>query len=106
MDEEVTIVRVYLKESDYGKRKRLIKELYELLRAQGLPGETVFRGILGFGPHGAAEADILHLAGSLPLVIEFFALPDKAKTAITAIREREPDLNIVHWTARAWAGTT
>jgi hypothetical protein len=99
MDTEVTIVRVYLKEGDPGKKKRLVEELFELLKRQGLQGATVFHGIMGFGPHGMAQTDILHLAGNLPVIIEFFVLPAAADAAISALRHYKTDLNIVHWRA-------
>ena len=99
MDADVTIVRAYLKESDQGERHRVVDELYELLRRQGLHGATVFRGVMGFGPHGSAEADILHLAGNLPVAIEFFAAPDEAELAIKALYRHKSDLNIVCWSA-------
>lgn len=99
MDYQVTVVRAYLKESDQGERRRVIEELYDLLQRNGLHGATVFRGMMGFGPHGSAEADILHLAGNLPITIEFFAAPDEAEMAIEALYRHKPDLNIVCWPA-------
>jgi len=101
MDEEVTIVRVYLKESDRGDKQRLLDELLALLHGQGLAGATVFRGLAGFGEHGAAEADLLHLAGNLPLTIEFFAPPAEAEAAISALRLHHAALHIIHWRAAA-----
>jgi uncharacterized protein len=98
-DEEVTIVRAYLKETDPGEEKRMAVELYELLRRSGLRGATMFRGIMGFGPHGSAEGDILHLAGNLPTIIEFFASPDEAEAAIESLCLHKPDLNVVCWRA-------
>lgn len=96
---EVTVVRAYLKESDHGERRRVVEELYDLLQRNGVHGATMFRGVMGFGPHGAAEADILHLAGNLPIIIEFFAAPDEAKAAVEAVHRHKTDLNIVCWPA-------
>ncbi len=101
MDEEITLVRVYLKEGDRGVHKRLLDEILELLHAQGVGGATVFRGVAGFGGHGAAEGDLLHLAGNLPMVVEFFARPDQVETAVDALRQHHPGLHIVHWRAAA-----
>jgi len=105
MDREVTIVRLYLKESDRGRSKRLLDELLDLLRGQGLPGVTVFRGVAGFGERGAAEADLLHLAGDLPLTVEFFDAPDKTEALMTAVAGLAPHLHIVHWRASARTGS-
>jgi len=102
MDREVTFVRVYLREGDHGKRKRLTDELFQLLHEQHrVHGVTVFRGIAGFGEHGEAHAaDILHLAVDLPVVIEFFDAPELAEKAIAALAERVPANHIVFWPAR------
>lgn len=99
MDEDIIIVRAYMKEGDFGERQRLADEILELLRAQGIPGATLFRGIAGFGTHGAAEADLLHLVANLPHIVEFFALPGPADAAMVALRAHYADLPIVHWRA-------
>jgi uncharacterized protein len=99
MEAEVTLVRVYLKETDHGQKKRLVDELFELLHRPEVSGVTVFRGILGFGRRGPAEADLLHLAGDLPIAIEFFASSDAARSTIAALRRCHPDLHIVYWRA-------
>ncbi len=99
MGSEVTLVRAYLKEDDHGRTKRLLDELFELLHRPDVSGVTVFRGILGFGRRGPAEADILHLAGDLPIAIEFFAPQDAAQSAIAALRRHSPSLHIVYWRA-------
>jgi len=99
MEAEVTLVRVYLKETDHGQKKRLLDELFELLHRPDVNGVTVFRGILGFGRRGPAEADLLHLAGDLPISIEFFAPPEAAQSTIMALRRYNPGLHIVYWRA-------
>ena len=102
MDREVTFVRVYLREGDQGKRKRLTDELFQLLHEQhGIHGVTVFRGIAGFGEHGEAHAaDILHLAVDLPVVIEFFDAPELVEKAIASLAGRVPPNHIVFWPAK------
>jgi uncharacterized protein len=99
MDAEVLLVRIYLKEDDHGRRKRLLDELFALLHRPDIGGVTVFRGVLSFGRRGPAEADLLHLAGDLPIVIEFFAASDAAQTAMAATRRQSPALHIVYWRA-------
>lgn len=99
MDDAATMVRLYFKEGDTGDNKRLIDAILDLVRAQGIGGATAFRGITGFGAHGQAQADLLHLAGNLPLVVEFFAPPDTAEATMTELRRHFPKLHIVHWSA-------
>ena len=76
MSDDVTVVRIYLKESDHGRKKSLMEEILNILHDQHrVHGVIVFRGIAGFGSSGAVHsADLLRLMVDLPLVIEFFEL--------------------------------
>ena len=78
---DVLMVRVYLSESDQGKRKRLMQEILTLLQDRhAVQGVTVFRAIAGFGASGEVRADdILRLNVDLPIVIEFFDEPKVAE---------------------------
>jgi hypothetical protein len=83
----VTIVRIYIRESDKGRRESLMTEILKVLHDQHrVKGVTVFRGVAGFGAtdevHGA---DLLHILTSLPLVIEFFDVPERVETAIDVL---------------------
>ncbi len=107
MSNDILMVRIYLSESDHGKRKRLMQEILTLLQDQhAVQGVTVFRGIAGFGASGEIRADdILRLNVDLPLVIEFF---DKSKVADAAIRlldDLVPGGHIVSWPARRYGST-
>jgi PII-like signaling protein len=102
MDEEIIIVRAYMMQGDFGHRDRLADEVMGLLRAQGIPGATEFRGVAGFGAHGAAESDLLHLATNMPLIVEFFAAPGPAQAAMAALRAHRSNLRIVFWHATQW----
>lgn len=76
------MVRVYLSESDHGL-ERVLKCLHDA----GVSGVTVMRGIAGFGASGVMHsASLLDLSADLPIIIEFFDLPDKADAAIERIR--------------------
>jgi PII-like signaling protein len=46
---ERTLMRIFIGESDKYQGKPLYEALVELLRARGLAGATVLRGISGFG---------------------------------------------------------
>lgn len=102
MESEITIVRIYLKESDHGRRKTLMEEVLNMLHDQHrVHGVVVFRGIAGFGSRGAVHAaDVLRLMVDLPIVIEFYDEPAVAQAAITLLRELVPPGHIVHWQAK------
>jgi hypothetical protein len=101
MDEEVIIVRVYLKESDHGRRQSLMEEILNILHDQHrVHGVTVFRGIAGFGKTGTVHAaNMLRVMVDLPLVIEFFDKPAVVDAAIALIRELIPPGHMVQWRA-------
>ena len=101
MATEITVVRIYLRESDRGRRESLMSEIFKILHDQNrVKGVTVFRGIAGFGEteevHGA---DLLHVLTSLPLVIEFFDSPARAEAAIETLNGLLPAEHIVSWPA-------
>jgi len=102
MASDILMVRIYLSESDHGKRRTLMREILSLLQDRhAVQGVTVFRGIAGFGASGEVHADdLLRLNVDLPLVIEFFDDPKVAEAAITLLGDLVPDGHIVSWPAR------
>jgi PII-like signaling protein len=101
MNNDVTIVRIYLKESDHGRKRSLMEEILNILHDQNqVHGVTVFRGIAGFGSKGAVHsADLLRLMVDLPLVIEFYDKPEVVEAVITLLNGLVPAGHIVHWRA-------
>jgi uncharacterized protein len=101
MDDDVIIVRVYLKEADHGRRKTLMEEILNILHDQHrVHGVVVFRGIAGFGSKGEVHAaDILRLTVDLPVVIEFYDEPAVALAAIDLLNELVPPGHVVYWRA-------
>jgi PII-like signaling protein len=101
MDSEVVVVRVYLKETDHGRRKTLMEEVLNILHDQhSVHGVVVFRGIAGFGSKGEVHAaDILRLTVDLPIVIEFYDEPAVAMAAMDLLNDVVPAGHIVHWRA-------
>lgn len=101
MDDEVTVVRIYLREADHGKRTNLLKELYNILHEQhGVHRVVVFRGIEGFDERGESHAsDMLRINVALPLVVEFFDKPDVADAALALIDGLVPAGHILTWRA-------
>ena len=101
MDNEVMIVRIYLREADHGKRRSLMQEVLNILHdQQRVQGVIVFRGIAGFGEDGAIHAaDLLRLNVDLPIVIEFYDTPAVAQAAIALLDGLVPSGHILCWRA-------
>lgn len=107
MEDEVMIVRIYLREADHGRRRSLMQEVLTLLHDQHrVQGVIVFRGIAGFGEDGTVHAaDLLRLNVDLPIVIEFYDLPAVAKAAIALLDDLVPSGHILWWHALQHRGT-
>jgi uncharacterized protein len=87
MGDEVMVVRIYLRESEHGKRRTLMQEILNILHDQHrVRAAVVFRGIAGLGDSGEIHAaDVLRLNVDLPLVIEFFDQPKVAEAALSLL---------------------
>lgn len=91
---EATMVRVYLTEADHGL-KPLLKCLHDEL---GVLGATVTRGVAGFGVSGVVHsAGLVDLSTDLPLVLEFFDRPERARMAIERIKAFVEPGHVVSW---------
>lgn len=101
MDDDVMVVRIYLREAEHGKRKTLMQEVLGLLHDQHrVQGVVVFRGIAGFGDSGEVHAaDLLRLNVDLPIVVEFFDRPEVAEAALRALDSMIPTKHILCWHA-------
>jgi PII-like signaling protein len=94
---DVTYVRIYLTEGE-GRMESLLKCLHDEEKVQGV---TVFRGISGFGKSGKVHSSsLLDMSLDLPLVIEFFDVPEKVNNILEHIRHNVEPGHIV-----SWAGT-
>ncbi len=102
MSTDVLMVRAYLSEADYGRRKTLVREILSALYDRhAVKGVTVFRGVAGFGADGEVHAnDMLRLNVDLPLVIEFFDEPEAAEAAIDFLETMVAQGHIVSWPAK------
>ncbi|MGN6767597.1 MAG: DUF190 domain-containing protein [Rhizobiaceae bacterium] len=101
MSNEVIVVRIYLHETEHGRRTNLQEEILALLHDQHrVQGVTVFRGIAGFGASGTVRAaDLLRLTADLPIVIEFYDKPEVAEAAMKLLNGLVPDGHVVWWRA-------
>jgi uncharacterized protein len=99
MDDDVTLVRIYINETDRGRKKLLMEEILDILHDQcATHRAVVFRGIAGFDSGGDVRcADMLRLAVDLPLVVEFFDKPAVVATAIVLLSSLVPARHIVQW---------
>ena len=93
---DVMFVRIYLTEGE-GNMQDLLKCLHDEEQVQGV---TVFRGISGFGKSGKMHSSsLLDMSLDLPLVIEFFDVPQKVSDILEHIRKDIDPGHIVSWPA-------
>ncbi len=71
IDGEQVLMRIFVGESDRAGHRPLHAALLELLRARGLAGATILKGVAGFGANSVIHtSNILRLSEDLPLVSE------------------------------------
>jgi len=71
LEGEGKLLRIFVGESDSWHGKPLYEAIVERVRAEGLAGATVVRGIEGFGKASRIHTSrILRLSSDLPIVIE------------------------------------
>lgn len=94
----VTIARIYLREGEH-QLATLINLLHDKEKVSGV---TVMRGIEGFGPDGKIHpASLLDLSLNLPLIVEFYDLPDKVEAILLHIEQYMGLSHIVTWQAQS-----
>ena len=77
---------IYIGEADQWRGKPLYAAILEALRARGLAGATVVRGVAGFGAHSRIHtAAIVRLSEDLPLRIEVVDSAEKIAHALEYI---------------------
>lgn len=92
----VTMVRIYLTEGE-GQLSSLLKRLRDWEKIRGV---TVFRGISGYGESGIFHGNnVLDLTLNMPIVIEFFDVPDKVETILEHLDTFISPGHIVTWQA-------
>jgi PII-like signaling protein len=82
------LVRIFLGESDRWKHQPLYIAIVEAMRAAGLAGATVFKGIVGYGAHSVVHAArIVDLSSDLPIVIELVDTEEKIEAFLPTLDE-------------------
>lgn len=99
MSKQMSVVRIYISESDSGRKGNLMKKIMGILHDEHrVRGVTVFRGVTGFGSKGLVHAaDLLRLDPHLPEVIEFFDDTATVEAAIEALAGLVPEGHIISW---------
>ena len=96
--ETVTVVRIYLTESD----KMLPGLLERLHDDEKVRGVSVFRAISGFGSSGAVHSSsLLDLSLDLPVAVEFFDRPEKVNAILEHLAGRVEAGHMIRWEAEA-----
>jgi PII-like signaling protein len=86
------LVRIYVGENDQFHGKPLYRAIVERLRAEGLAGATVLRGIEGFGAKSHLRTTrILALSEDLPLLIEAVDTDEKIRAVLPILDEMVGD---------------
>jgi PII-like signaling protein len=89
-----TMVRVYLHEREPQVRG-IMRVLHDELKVSGV---TAFRGIAGFGASGHWHmASVVDLSLDLPVVIEFFDEPARARAALERLTALCKPGHVVEW---------
>lgn len=78
VQEEMTLMRLFIGEADRWEGKPLYEALVEMFRREGCAGATVLKGAMGFGVHGVTHTDkVLRLSGDLPVIVEVIDREEK-----------------------------
>lgn len=96
-EREITVVRVYLTEHEK-KLPALLTLLHDDLKVGGL---TVFRAVTGYGDSRRwHSSSFLDLSLNLPIVIEFFDEPARARAALESLGRICKPGHVIEWPAR------
>lgn len=86
IDGPALLARIYIGESDRWEGRPLFEAIVEKLRAEGVAGATVLRGIEGYGRAARLHtAQILRLSEDLPILIEVVDREDRLRAVLPRI---------------------
>ncbi|WP_031436703.1 DUF190 domain-containing protein [Methylobacter tundripaludum] len=94
--QSITVARIYLREAEH-----LLTKIIDFLhKEEKVSGVTVFQGIMGFGPDGTIRTSrLLDLSLDLPLVVEFYDLPERVESVIDHLQNNMGLPHVVSWPA-------
>ncbi|WP_322815924.1 DUF190 domain-containing protein [Chloroflexus sp.] len=79
---------IYIDEGDSLQGRTVASRIVDTLRAAGVPGVTVFRGVGGYGTHGVFHSDLLvDIPSRLPLVITCVDRSDRLQRLLPKLSE-------------------
>lgn len=82
------LLRIFIGESDRWHGKPLYQAIVERVRAEGLAGATVVRGIEGFGADSHLHTSrILRLSEDLPIVVEIVDTAEHVERVLPLLDE-------------------
>jgi len=88
LEGEGKLLRLFIGESDTWHGKPLYQAIVERVRAEGLAGATVVRGIEGFGADSRLHTSrILRLSEDLPVVVEIVDTPEQIDRVVPMLDE-------------------
>jgi uncharacterized protein len=107
MDEEASLLRIFIGESDRHGHHPLYEAIVLKARETGLAGVTVLRGVMGFGKNSVIHtAKILRLSEDLPMVIEIVDSPEKIQNFLPQLEGMIADglitlerVHVIHYQA-------
>ncbi len=83
---EGRLLRIFVGESDEHDGKLLYEAILDLLRAEGLAGATVLRGIAGFGKSSVVHsAHLLRMSEDLPIVVECVDVAERVEAVMPKV---------------------
>jgi PII-like signaling protein len=86
LEGEALLARIYIGESDRWEGRPLYEAIVEKLRANGVAGATVLRGIEGYGRASRVHtASILRLSEDLPILIEAVDREERLRAVLPEI---------------------
>ncbi|MBX3325969.1 MAG: DUF190 domain-containing protein [Nitrospira sp.] len=88
--EQGCLLRIYVGEGDKHAGRPLYEWIVTQAHARQLAGATVYRGLMGFGPHTRVihTFKIERLAEDLPITIEIIDSRDKVEQFLTFIEQQ------------------
>ncbi|QPK63211.1 DUF190 domain-containing protein [Methylomonas sp. LL1] len=94
--QSITVARIYLREGEH----LLAKVIQFLHDEEKVSGVTVLRGVMGFGPDGEIRTShLVDLSLDLPLIIEFYDLPERVEKVIDHLQNHMGLSHVVSWSA-------